>query len=429
MSAMSWIREACRNAESTTEVYERFNEFCQEVGSTMSQDTFKRRVRDVFYDVSGQQPAPTKPETGKITTPRVITEAEGPNITLTARSSQIRTLEELLQYVKADTAKWKVTRWVANPWGSPENENFQVKAWLSPKVSEVDPREEIDTMLADAAKYMPEYPSWDRVPRISKGNLLELSLFDHHYGQLSWGKETRGGNYDTRISRKLALESTDYLLSRGADINIDRILLPIGNDFFNVNNQLNTTVHGTPQSEDDRWQKTFVRGRRLWIEIIERCLTMAPVDIIGMPGNHDAERSFYLVDSLLCWFNKHPDVNVNNGPQPRKYYQWGKCMLGFAHGNKVRKGKGVLVNLMATEQPLMWAHTIYREMHKGHLHATSGQAFQFLDEELGVRERVLPSLVALDDYHSGKGYNHLRESLGMVWNKEKGNTDIFAFHP
>ena len=100
-------------------------------------------------------------------------------------------------------------------------------------------------------------------------------------------------------------------------------------------------------------------------------------------------------------------------------------MIGFTHGNLERKGKGVLVNLMATEQPQAWANSKYREWHKGHFHATSASAFQFLDEELGVRERILPSLVDIDDYHAGKGYSHLRETTAMIWNKQKGNTDIF----
>jgi hypothetical protein len=146
-------------------------------------------------------------------------------------------------------------------------------------------------------------------------------------------------------------------------------------------------------------------------------------------GNHDEERSFYLVDSLSCWFGNHPRVTVDNGPEDRKYYRWGGCLLGFTHGHKERRGKGVLVNIMATEKPVDWSETRYREWHKGHFHAASGQSVQFLDEELGVRERVLPSLVDLDDYHAGKGYSHLRESTGFVWNDLRGNTDIFMYHP
>jgi hypothetical protein len=84
---------------------------------------------------------------------------------------------------------------------------------------------------------------------------------------------------------------------------------------------------------------------------------------------------------------------------------------------------------MAQEVPYLWAQTKYREWHKGHLHAASAVGFQYLDEELGIREMVLLSLVALDDYHSGKGYSHLRESVGKIWSAEDGNTDDVKYHP
>jgi hypothetical protein len=84
---------------------------------------------------------------------------------------------------------------------------------------------------------------------------------------------------------------------------------------------------------------------------------------------------------------------------------------------------------MATERPLDWSQTRFREWHKGHLHAAKAHAFQILDEERGVREWILPSLVAIDDWHAGKGYSALRESIGMVWNKSRGKTAMYMYHP
>ena len=146
-----------------------------------------------------------------------------------------------------------------------------------------------------------------------------------------------------------------------------------------------------------------------------------------IPGNHDEERVFYLGVALECWFHNADMVTIDNSPPLRKYFEWGKCLIGFTHGD--REAKGTLINIMATEQPLPWSRTKYREWHKGHLHRAKAQAFQILDEERGVREWILPSLMAIDDWHAGKGYSALRESVGMIWNKEKGKTDIFMYHP
>jgi len=360
--------------------------------------------------------------------PRIMQTAEGPNLNIVVQSYDIRTLEQLLAHCKVDLSIWRVTKHVVNMWGGELNPNFQVKAWLTRKDTGPDEREEIRKLAEDAKQYAPKYPK--KLPyakRAESGNLYEISLFDHHFGQLSWGKETRGQNYDVQIARKLALSSIDYFLSRAKEIKVDRILLPIGNDFFNVNNALDTTVAGIHQSEDDRWQKTFVRGRQLWVEIIERCLAIAPITVEIIPGNHDRERVFYLGDALECWFSKCDHVEVDNAPTMRKYFEWGKCFIGFTHGNK--EVKGSLINIMATEMPAEWARTKYREWHKGHLHAANAKAFQVLDEERGVREWILPGLVAIDDWHSGKGYSALRESIAMLWNRDQGKTDMFMYHP
>jgi len=265
---------------------------------------------------------------------RVIKDAQGPNLSIVSECHQIRTLEQLLAYCKVDLKRWVVTRHVVNMWGSESNPNFQVKAWLTCKDQEVDGREEICKLIEDAKQYAPKYPEHPPYKkRNESGNLLEISLFDHHFGRMAWHKETRSQNYDVKISRELAISTIDYILSRAADITIDHILLPIGNDFFNVDNAIDTTARGTHQSEDDRWQKTFVRGRRLWVEIIERCLSIAPVTIKIISGNHDKERIFYLGDALECWFNKCELVTIDNSPAQRKYFE---CTVNGTRGISIQ---------------------------------------------------------------------------------------------
>ncbi len=412
MRPFEWITIAARECQDITEVYQRYKEFKKETGSMMLFESFKRSVRKKWFFEN-------EAETEEV---RVLTEAEGPNLHIVTTSSQIRTLEQLLAYCRVDLGLWNVKKHIVNSWGS----QFQVKAWMERR-SEPTIEDQVARLIDDAKKHMPKYSKIKRRKRPESGNLLELSLFDHHFGQLSWGDETRGTHYDIGIAGNLAHDSIDYLLSRAEDVHIDHILLPIGNDFFNVNSMENTTIHGTRQDEDERWKKTFVEGRRLWVSMIEKCLSIAPVTVKIVLGNHDAERTFYLGDALESWFGQAGDVFIDNSPPARKYFEWGNCFIGYTHGDV--EPKGSLINVMATEMPMEWARTKYREWHKGHWHKASAVAFQILDEEHGVRERILPSLVALDEYHSGKGYSHLRESTGMVWNRELGNTDIWMFHP
>jgi hypothetical protein len=84
---------------------------------------------------------------------------------------------------------------------------------------------------------------------------------------------------------------------------------------------------------------------------------------------------------------------------------------------------------MATEQPIAWSRSRFREWHIGHWHAAKGIIYQVLHEDRGVRELVLPSLVPIDDWHAGKGYDALRESQAHLWHTEQGKTDIMMYHP
>lgn len=359
--------------------------------------------------------------------------SSGTERTITTKSANIQTLAQLLEYSKVDLSVWQVEKHVVNSWevtmggDSPKTyTNFQVKAWLKQKTIPYDPTVDLALFKKEAKTHAPIYSKIEyKAP--TGNNLLEVSLFDHHYGKLAWGKETGGGNYDVSIARALAFDSTTHLLSSVPVNSVDRILFVIGNDFFNVNSSLNTTFSGIPQSEDDRWKKTYASGRKLWIKIIEQAMAIAPVDVLIVPGNHDAERSFHLGDSLECWFHNCPQVHIDNSPTLRKYYVWGKCLIGFTHGDK--EAKGSLVNIMATERPVEWSKTMYREWHKGHLHRISEVSYQVLSEDRGVREWILPSLVEMDDWHAERGYSALRESMAMVWNKEKGKVAMHMYHP
>lgn len=359
--------------------------------------------------------------------PQIMTEAEGPNLNIVSKSTDIRTLEQLLAYTRVDLSVWEVQKHTVNMWGSEANPNFQVKAWLKKRDDYISVQDDIEALKEDAKKYAPKYPKI-KYPKHETGNLLEISLFDHHFGQLSWGDETGGANYDVKIAQKLAHDAIDYIIANSPQP--DRILLPIGNDFFNVNSMLNATVAGTPQSEDDRWKKTYKKGRELWVGIIEKLMTIAPVDVLSIPGNHDEERVYYLTDALECWFHNTDSVNVDNSPTMRKYYPWGDCLIGFTHGDKEAEvKKGALIYLMSTEVPMLWSRAKYKEWHKGHLHAAKETAFQILDEVRGVREWIMPSLVAVDDWHSGKGYSALRETIACNWNKRNGKNHMIMYHP
>jgi hypothetical protein len=200
----------------------------------------------------------------------------------------------------------------------------------------------------------------------------------------------------------------------------------IGNDILNSNDAENKTAHGTIVTTDGRYHKTFRKVREALVELIEEFRQISPVRVIPVYGNHDTLSAYHLGDSLECYFHKYDDVSVENAPIYRKYYQFGKSMIMWTHGDKGQRDDYPL--LMATEQPRMWADTTFREVQTGHNHKTK------LDEFHGVRVRIIPALCPADDWHAENGYvGNLRSAEAQVWNITEGliatlyyNDDAFS---
>lgn len=365
-------------------------------------------------------------EVNPIKTPFSFKEENNKAEIVTSTKIQITTLGQLIDFCKIDTDTWEIERWVCNKWevASKINGNmvtvplYQVKVWLKKKVIELEARHIIEEMIQDAKKYMPKFKTI-KYNKINEKYLLEPDIPDLHFGKLAWDEES-GDNYDIKIAEDLALQTIQSIIDHTRVYSIDRILFPIGNDYFNVNSKTEKTVHDTPQQEDTRYAKTFVKGRKLAIQMIDMLSNIAPVDVLIIPGNHDEERCFYLGDSLECWYHNSKNVMVDNGAKKRKYYSYGKNLIGLTHGYFEKLGE--LPLLMATEQPELWSKCIHREWQTGDKHHKK-EIYTYLreNEDKGVMVRILRSLSGNDAWHFDKGYvGQTRAGEAFVRHYEKG---------
>lgn len=347
-------------------------------------------------------------------------------------NTRIHTLEQLLKYCEVDETQWEVERFTVNKWevGAKDAGGdiqvtplYQVKAQLKKKVAVITARQEIDAMLADLRKRGPKYAAIKPAPQPT-GNMLELSLPDAHLGKLAWSDETGWENYDVRIAEQVFKDAFSALLQRTNNYKFDRVLLVPGNDFLHSNGKVNATAAGTPQDCDGRNQRTFRVARELTIWSAEQALKIAPhVDILPIPGNHDPEPTFYLSEVLAAWFRNTPEVTVDNSPRSRKLYQWGDVAIMFTHrGGKGDRGASRNRLTMATEYRQAWGEAKFCEIHTGDLHQVR------LEEEFGVRVRILPSLCAPDAWHSESQYiGNTRSAEAYVWNRTEGLLNV-AFY-
>jgi len=355
-------------------------------------------------------------------------------------SERIRTLDDLVRICEVDTSIWEVDRYEVNSYEShtklrhfAEGERtddehkvvplFQVKAFLKRNKHLIIGRDVQQEILQEIQNISPLVLKIKH-EKITNPHLLEINIFDLHLGKHAWGKET-GEDYDLKIASELFMDCLSDLITHGVHYGIDRILFPVGNDFFNVDNRFNQTSNGTPQSEDTRWQKTFRVGRKLIMEGVTSLSKYAPVDIIVIPGNHDFERTFYLGEVLAAVYYKDANINVDNSPNPRKYYHYGSNLIGFTHGKDEKIPELPLI--MASEVPELWSQTQYREWHLGHIHHKKEMKWISVEEHKGAVVRFMRSLTPPDGWHHMKGYTgSTRAGEAFIWNKLEGLVGQFS---
>jgi hypothetical protein len=253
--------------------------------------------------------------------------------------------------------------------------------------------------------------------------LLELCLFDMHFGKMSWSEET-GEDFDLKIAEKRFKEAVYGLLRKVDLTTVEKILFPIGNDLINVDNKNNTTTAGTPQDTDSRFFKIIKVVRKILVEVIDELASIAPVDVVIVPGNHDESTSFFIGEMLDCFYHKHPRVNIDCKIKLRKYYQYGKVGLQMTHGNEEKHHDLGLI--FATEEKKLWGDTDYRFCQLGHFHKNKKTEFVSVDEHQGFQIQILPSLSGTDSWHKKKGYMSKKQAKAFVFHKEEGMTGEFT---
>lgn len=321
------------------------------------------------------------------------------------------TLDDVIEMCQIDGGAW-------------ESKGFNVRqtkdgyAWsarFARKSGRTDWSSVLNEFARRANSHSPNFEGVKTVKSSPKGRLLELSIPDLHLAKLCWAQETGHKDYDIKIAAELYRRAVDSIVNAAQGMGVERILLPIGNDFLNSDNAAGTTTAGTPQaqSEDSRWKKAFMTACDLVAETVEALAVNHKVDVVVVAGNHDNERCFYLGQYIKSWFRNHPNVTVDNSPTQRKYYHFGATLFGFTHGNEEKPS--ILPGIMANECKALWAQTKFREWHLGHEHR------EMLREELGVKIRHLPSLCPPDEWMASKGYiGNDQAAVGMVFDLDQG---------
>ena len=116
------------------------------------------------------------------------------------------------------------------------------------------------------------------------------------------------------------------------------------------------------------------------------------------PSNHEYPNGFFLADVIKSWFRKSKNVSFDASISHRKYFKYGKNLIGSTHGDGAKIQD--LPLLMAVESAKSWHDTKHRYFYTPHVHHKTSKDFQ------GITVESLRSPSSADSWHHRNGYQH-----------------------
>lgn len=249
-------------------------------------------------------------------------------------------------------------------------------------------------------------------------HLLVIDLADLHIGKLASLRAT-GEEYNVDMAIDFAVRGVEGIIQKSSGYEVDAICFVIGNDVLHVDTVKNTTTKGTPQDTDGMWYDNFVKARKLYVAIIESLAEKWRVHVVHSVSNHDVMSGFMLADSISCYFYNNENVTFDTDMKHRKYYQYGKNLIGFTHGDGAKMDK--LPLLMANEAKAEWAETTWRYFLCHHIHHKNQYKFHSGKDYEGVTVEYMRSPSSADDWHARNGYQHAPKAIeGFLFHPEYG---------
>jgi len=256
----------------------------------------------------------------------------------------------------------------------------------------------------------PVKPSPD-VTHATMGDLLTVyPIADLHLGMLAWGEEC-GDSYDLKIASR-ALRMAAEVLTAKSEQTTTAIVANLGDFFHFDNDDQRTKASGAVLDGDGRWSKVVRLGVQGLKHFVECALAKHKhVHVINSIGNHDDQTALMLPLILEPHYAREPRVTIESAPRFYHYYEFGKNLLGFHHGHKVKPS--ALPDIMIADMREAVGRTKFSHWLTGHVHHEAKEYRTCLVESFRT-------LAAKDSYHSSHGYNSLRDIQAVTYHREFG---------
>lgn len=282
------------------------------------------------------------------------------------------------------------------------------------------PQQSIEDLLAESIKAMQahkvKYPTIKR-KKIAEPHLLVIDPADVHIGKLSLAVET-GEDYNIEIAKQRCIEGVEGLIEKSQGFPIEKVMLVVGNDILHFDNAKRTTTSGTPQDTDGQLHQIYLEGLNLYVQLIERLMQIADVQVVYNPSNHDYTSGYMLAQTLAAWFRLSKNVTFDVSIRHRKYTRYGDNLIATSHGDGAKHAD--MPMLMAAEAD-EWSSTKFRYIYLHHLHHRKVTKWQAAGDLPGVTLQILRSPSATDGWHDRNGYTGSPKAVeGFIHHKSNG---------
>lgn len=275
---------------------------------------------------------------------------------------------------------------------------------------QVSKEQMVNDIIKSVKSYSPKFKKIKR-DKLKDPHLLVIDPADVHIGKLCSSFET-GENYDSQVAVKRVLEGIDGIYQKSFGWNIDKILLIGGNDILHVDTPKRTTTSGTPQDTDGMWYDNFIIAKQLYLDVIEKLLTIADVHFVFNPSNHDFMSGFFLSETIKAHYSNCKNITFDTTMSHRKYFRYHNNLIGTTHGDGA---KPLDLPLLMAQESKDWSDTKHRYVYTHHVHHKTSK------DIIGVTVESLRSPSGTDGWHHRNGYQHAPKAIeGFIHHPEFG---------
>lgn len=291
-------------------------------------------------------------------------------------TEQSKDVNYLLEAHGFDATEWELTSARNNIWNVNTTKQgvqtlFSSKIAVKPRGNGFNMEKLLETIKQEVKPVIVEQPKG------SQGRLLEIPLFDMHFGIANLDYY----NY-----------TYDRILSKIKSGNWDTVLFVIGQDLLHNDGFTGKTTAGT-MIERVNMEQAWNDADVFYTSLIHYALENSKhVNVIFSNGNHDQGISYGFVKMLEV---KFPQADFDTVMKTRKGFTWNELFLGFSHGDKGanRLGKNFL-----SEFGKDIANARIVEIHSGHIH------HEVTKDDFGIVIRSLSTGAKTDDWHEDNGF-------------------------